>query len=152
MFVHPRHSVWVDVLIPRDDPHWIDDVTRSSLWLGDAIVEALASCGVTDLHTYTGPMERGEVGAMVCFASAAPGEVFGSTLKTAEKVVGISQRRGRYGARYQCILYRKWAPHEWAHHLTDEAVQTATNRLVVREVNVSADDVVKNLRRVLTGR
>lgn len=149
VFVHPEHSVWIDVVIPRDDSLWVDDVARSSLWLGNAFVAALTACDMTDIGVYTGDMVRGEIGAAVCFASAAPGEVFFFAAKDHMKVVGISQRRGRIGARFQCILYRKWKPQEWSGHLTDVAIATATNELAVRSVDVSAEDLVENLRREL---
>ena len=152
VFVHPLHSVWVDVVIPRDDPQWVDDVARSSLWLGEAFVEALDACDISGVGTYTGAMRRGDVGHVVCFASSAPGEVFFDVSRLREKVVGISQRRGRSGARFQCILYRKWTPQEWSGHLTDEAVATATNELAVRSVDVRAEDLVEHLHRALDAR
>jgi len=152
VFVHPRNSVWVDVVIPRDDPLWVDDVARSSLWLGAAFVDALDACGISGVGMYTGAMKRGDVGDVVCFASSAPGEVFFDVSKVHEKVVGISQRRGRNSARFQCILYQKWAPQEWSCHLTDIAVATATNDLAVRTVDVRADDLVEHLHRALNAR
>jgi lipoate-protein ligase A len=152
VFVHPQHSVWVDVVIPRDDPQWVDDVARSSMWLGGAFVEALTACAVTDASVYTGNMVRGEFGAAVCFASAAPGEVFLLASNAREKVVGVSQRRGRSGARFQCILYRKWTPQEWSGHLTDADLVAATNELAVRSVDVSAEDLVGRLHRALEAR
>jgi lipoate-protein ligase A len=149
VFVHPEHSVWLDIVIPRDDRLWVDDVSRSSSWLGKAFVAALTSCDVTDISVYSGDMMRGDIGAVVCFASAAPGEVFVSTSNAQEKVVGISQRRGRHGARFQCILYRRWAPSEWSGHLTDADIAAETNKLLVRSVDVDADVLVENLRREL---
>ena len=42
----------------------------------------------------------------VCFAGIGGGEV----IRDGRKVVGISQRRTRAGARFQCALYRHWRP------------------------------------------
>ena len=45
---------------------------------------------------------------MVCFAGIGPGEV----LVGGRKVVGISQRRNRGGARFQCAALLRWRPGE----------------------------------------
>jgi lipoate-protein ligase A len=39
---------------------------------------------------------------VVCFAAVGPGEV----VRDGAKVLGISQRRTRHGARFQCVAYR----------------------------------------------
>ena len=91
--------LWVDVLVPRNDPLWNDDVGRSSMWLGAAWSEALAVSGVeTDVHR--GSFCCGLAGRAVCFVSRAAGEV----VSEGRKVVGISQRRDRSGARFQCAV------------------------------------------------
>ena len=46
----------------------------------------------------------------ICFAGVGPGEV----LLDGRKVVGISQRRTRVGARFQCVVLRTWDPSELA--------------------------------------
>ena len=46
----------------------------------------------------------------ICFAGVGPGEV----LIDGAKVVGISQRRTRAGARFQCAVLRTWDPAELA--------------------------------------
>jgi hypothetical protein len=42
----------------------------------------------------------------VCFAGIGPGEVVTGD----DKLVGISQRRSRAGARYQCAVHTTWSP------------------------------------------
>jgi hypothetical protein len=42
----------------------------------------------------------------VCFGALGPGEV----LIDGRKAVGVSQRRTRAGARFQCIVYDRWNP------------------------------------------
>jgi hypothetical protein len=54
---------------------------------------------------------RGKYGDRVCFSGAGPGEVM--TLDDAgnpAKIVGISQRRTRDLARFQCTMYLQWEP------------------------------------------
>jgi len=89
--------LWVDLLLPRGDEWWDDDVGRSSVWLGRAWTSALAALGV-DARVVDGSAACGSAGRAVCFAGRAAGEV----LVSGRKVVGISQRRDRFGARFQC--------------------------------------------------
>jgi hypothetical protein len=53
-------------------------------------------------------MERGAWGQLVCFAGLGPGEVTAGL--GGAKVVGISQRRTRAGARFQCAVPLAWDP------------------------------------------
>ena len=59
---------------------------------------------------HTGEMIRTLWSSAVCFAGVGPGEV----LVDGAKVVGISQRRTRAGARFQCAVMRTWDPSELA--------------------------------------
>lgn len=100
VLVDPDRCVWVDVVIPRHDPLWHDDVGRSALWLGQVWQAALESCGVT-AAVHAGPTDRHELARAACFAGVGTGEVVAGE----RKLVGISQRRTRGGARLQCIAY-----------------------------------------------
>jgi lipoate-protein ligase A len=100
VLVDPDRCLWVDVVIGRDDPLWHDDVGRSGLWLGRCWQVALATFDVAgDVHE--GPADRDELARAACFAGVGPGEV----VAAGRKLVGISQRRTRSGARFQCIAY-----------------------------------------------
>lgn len=102
----PGDHVWTDVVVPAGDPLWVDDVEAATWWLGAAWVEALVAAGVArermELH-HRGVTDRG-VGAVACFAAAGPGEV----LVDGRKLVGISQRRTRHAARFQCVVHRSF--------------------------------------------
>lgn len=101
-----RSLLWVDVLLPAGDPLWEDDVSRSALWLGRAWSDSFASLGVvTQLHE--GALRRTRWSASICFAGLAPGEL---TDIEGRKVLGISQRRTRAGARFQCAALGAWDP------------------------------------------
>lgn len=93
-------TLWVDLVIPRDDPLWVDDVGRSTDWLGAAWVRALSTLGVA-AAVHRGRLGRTEASTLVCFAGLGPGEV----VVDGRKVVGISQRRTRLGARFQCVVH-----------------------------------------------
>jgi lipoate---protein ligase len=135
VWVHPQDSVWIDVTIARSDPLWVDDVTTSMLWLGEVLRQALAPWVTTTMHT--GAYESGVDGRSVCFASASPGELFvGSS-----KLVGISQRRSRDGARLQCVLYRVWDPSMWVQCLSDEALRERVRNMSVATLDVAHSDI-----------
>jgi lipoate---protein ligase len=85
----PDEVIWLDVLIPTDDPLWSDDVSHASHWLGDVWVAALGGGSV-----HRGPMVRTPWSSLVCFAGLGPGEV----TVGGRKLVGISRMRRRVGA------------------------------------------------------
>lgn len=139
VFVSPSDSVWIDITIPKDDALWVDDVSASMLWLGDAFVRALAPW--VNAETFRGTFEQGQDGRTVCFASTSPGEVF----VDGKKLVGISQRRGRNGARLQCVLYRQWNPHLWVPALSSTDVRDRIAAMNVATLNVPTADAVAAL-------
>jgi lipoate-protein ligase A len=101
----PGESVWIDVEIPRGDARWVDDVSRSFDWLGTAWRSALAELGV-DARPHRGALVVTRWSRVVCFGGVGPGEL----LVDGRKLVGISQRRTREGARFQCVVHRRWDP------------------------------------------
>lgn len=103
VLLDPGAQIWIDVVIGRSDPLWQDDVSLASQWLGDVWVAALLSVGVEGV-VHRGAMLTNALSPVVCFAGLAAGEV---TVGGA-KVVGISQRRTRAGARFQCSVPLRW--------------------------------------------
>ncbi len=101
VMVGEGRALWVDVAIGRDDPRWLDDVGRAAWWVGEAWTAALDRIGVPGAEVWRGAPSRPagrRVAERICFAGIGPGEVsIGG-----RKVVGISQRRGRGGALFQC--------------------------------------------------
>lgn len=105
----PREVLWLDVVIGRDDPQWHDDVGRAMWWVGEAWADALDSLGVVDgagasPHVHRSGMVTTAWSRTVCFAGLGPGEV----VLGERKLVGISQRRSRGVARFQCAMYLQW--------------------------------------------
>jgi lipoate---protein ligase len=101
----PDRSTWIDVTIARDDPLWQDDVARAFHWLGAAWTDALRRMGVDATVHLAGPVET-RWSRRICFAGLGSGEV----TVHGRKLIGISQRRTREGARFQCVVYRMWDP------------------------------------------
>ena len=115
VWVAPGDPHWVDVIVPRGHALWTDDVGRAFLPIGRAWQRALASLGVEGTHLHEDRLACGPLGGTVCFAGRGPGEV----LVGDAKVVGISQRRTRAGARFQCAVPVRWDPAPLAALLTD---------------------------------
>lgn len=101
----PDQALWLDVVVPRGDRLWDDDVGRATHWLGSAWAGALAALDVA-ATVHTRALVATRWSAWLCFAALGPGEV--ST--GGRKVVGIAQRRTRHGARFQCVVLRRWDP------------------------------------------
>lgn len=98
-------QLWIDFWIPRSDPLWHDDVVRGALWVGETWAAALASLGLS-ATVHRGRATVTGWSSLVCFAGMGPGEVSSAGCK----VVGLSQRRTRAGARLQCMVLAHWDP------------------------------------------
>lgn len=128
--------VWVDVTLPRDHQWWTDDVSASMLWLGEAWAHMLSQFSRdTTFGVHHGAMIRSVAADAVCFAGRAPGEVFVGN----KKIVGISQRRSREGARFQCALYTYWST-SWMDYVTGYDL-SASERTIVAQSGCGLHDV-----------
>lgn len=105
--VGPGECLWVDVVVARDAEGWNDDIGKAGCWMGDQWVAALEAAGVTGCTVHRTAMQKLPGSDAVCFAGIGPGEVL-----TADgaKLVGISQRRTRDWALFQCAIPLRWDP------------------------------------------
>jgi lipoate-protein ligase A len=109
VLVEPAEMCWFDVVVPADDPRFAavaGDVGASMRWLGLHVVAGLNQLGVDDVVAHLGSMSGAAWSDLVCFAGLGPGEV----VRGGSKLVGVSQRRTRRGARFQCMVHVRWAP------------------------------------------
>lgn len=106
VWLAPGDTTWVDLLVPAGDRRWEPDVGRAAHWVGEVWAGTLADLGWPGAVVHRGPMVRSPWSDLVCFAGLGPGEV----TRHGRKVVGISQRRTRAGARFQCALVHVWDP------------------------------------------
>lgn len=107
VLVVPGDAIWVDVFLPAGDPLWSDDVGVAFHWLGRAWADALSRVGVP-ARAWQGPMRHTAWSKLICFAGVGPGEVLQA--ESGRKVVGLSQRRTRTHARFQCCALLRWDP------------------------------------------
>jgi lipoate-protein ligase A len=99
VLVVPGQLLWVDIVVPRDDPWWDDDVGRATHPIGQAWCTALGALGLHG-EVHRGPLVPSPWSASLCFAGLGPGEV----RVRRRKVLGVAQRRTREGACFQCAL------------------------------------------------
>jgi lipoate-protein ligase A len=144
VLVRPGEVVWVDVVLPADDPLWDADVSRSFHWLGQAWVDALASLGV-DGAMHTGAMVCTAWCRQVCFAGIGSGEV---TVE-GRKVVGLSQRRTRAGALFHCAALLRWDPNEIVRLLGLDPAVAAEIEPLAAALPLEANDVERAFLREL---
>lgn len=111
--VVPGELVWIDVVIPRADPLWDDDVGRAFFWLGEVWWAALTALGVEGAEVHEGGVVCTPWCRAVCFSGLGPGE----TTVGERKAVGMSQRRTREAALFQSALLRRWDPSAYVHAL-----------------------------------
>lgn len=139
VWVDPVATTWLDITIPHNDPLWTDDVSASTAWLGGVFADALS--GVRGIAVFSGAFEAGPYGRSLCFAGTAPGEVFSE----GGKLVGISQRRNRAGARFQCIVHHRWVPDAFSGVFADPQVARATREIRVAESPLNRGDLLAGL-------
>ena len=136
VFLEPNKHVWLDVVISRDDELWNDDVAKASWWLGEVWINTLNELGLENLSVHHEPLQSDAWGDLLCFAGIGPGEVVLNNSDGVSKVVGISQRRTRDSARFQCTLYMEWNPHIVGQYL--KSIPGSLDEVVPRVSPVSA--------------
>jgi lipoate-protein ligase A len=112
VFLAPGEHVWLDVVVPRGDVLWSNDVAQASWWLGDVWVQTLNALGKNNVSVHHESLSSDAWGDLLCFAGVGPGEVVQRNDESLSKLVGISQRRTRDYARFQCTIYSKWNPRD----------------------------------------
>jgi lipoate-protein ligase A len=133
--VVPGGLVWVDLVVPRGDALWDDDVGRAFDWLGDAWARALDASGI-DATVHHGALCTTPWSRQVCFAGVGRGEVL---LGDGRKVVGIAQRRTRAGALFQCAALLAWDPAPLVRRLGLPGAAVGDLRMVAAALPVPAD-------------
>jgi len=103
VILQPDDHAWIDVTVPRDHHLWSDDVEHASWWLGEVWCDVLRDLDpVGEWRVWRDKLVASAPERVVCFASVGPGEV----VRGNRKVVGVSQRRTKDAARFQCTVFR----------------------------------------------
>ena len=134
VYIDPASTVWVDVLAPRSSPLWHDDLTATFLGVGRAWQRALTTCGiVTELCVE--PTARTEAVRHACWAGLGWGELSSG----GSKVVGLSQRRTRWGARVQAMAVLDGSAVRVADYLLEPAAAVVRAELVPSRPSLFAE-------------
>lgn len=139
--LRPDDVIWIDVVVPR--PAGVpDDVRRSMVWAGARWAAAL---GAGTVHR--GGMVVTPWSELMCFAGIGPGEV----LDGDRKLVGLSQRRTRHGARIQGLVHRRVPPNSDVELIAPPRPSGRPPSPATVGSHVTADDLVIGLERALVG-
>lgn len=131
VLVSDEQLSWFDVWIPTSDPRHVNDVSRSFDWLGQSLCESFADFGF-DASMHQGAMVNSPWSSIICFAGLGPGEI---TID-GRKVVGISQRRNRSGARFQVAILKQWRPSDYL-----DLLDMSHNGLPTNDFSVAVDQL-----------
>jgi lipoate-protein ligase A len=98
VFIDPAAAVWIDVVAPRSSSMWSKELAENFLIVGRIWQQAFATVGVaTNLCTES--PKRTDAATLACWAGFGWGELSVGR----SKVVGLSQRRTRWGVRVQAM-------------------------------------------------
>ncbi len=108
VLLEPGAVEWVDIVVPPTSPWWTDDVLEALVRCGQVWHDAVSAGGAGGrLGVYEGRLRRDALSDLICFAGLGAGEI---TDAAGGKLVGLSQRRTRDGARVQGVIHRRWNP------------------------------------------
>lgn len=117
VLMRPGAVVWIDLVVPAATPGWPDDVRASMIAAGELWQAALGGAPPR-AHVHTGGMVESGWAQLVCFAGLGPGELVEDAPGGApRKLVGLSQRRTRHGARIQGLVHARGLVRETADYL-----------------------------------
>lgn len=146
VFIAPSSVLWVDVLAPRSSDLWSTDLGETFVRTGAIWQQALRTCGI-ETELFMSAPAKSDVARLACWAGLGWGEL---TIE-GSKVLGLSQRRTRWGARIQAMLVLDSSSQRVADYLPAEhqasvrahigtthlaAVQTANSSLAEVEAAV----------------
>jgi len=113
----PGEVLWLDVVVPASDRRFLADLRASMIWMGEqwaTVLHSVSSEAASttpvagepprNISVYAGPVQSSPWADLLCFGGLGPGEV---TVDGA-KLVGISQRRSRLGARFQMAIHKRF--------------------------------------------
>jgi lipoate-protein ligase A len=153
VLVAPGDQVWLDVFVPVSDPLFNTDVHVATYWLGELWKEVLSEVvGATaKLSMHRGKAVSSAWSSSVCFSGLGPGEI----TVDGYKVVGVSQRRSRYGAWLFSLALVNFDPLRLARmiapHLGDKKELVDTLSAQVKGLGFDAWVLEDVLRRHLGG-
>ncbi|MGI8554584.1 MAG: lipoate--protein ligase family protein [Dehalococcoidia bacterium] len=103
----------LDVVLPAGHPLALADITRSYVWLGEALAVGLRSLGVEaatvppdEARAQARAVPPGDPLRLACYATLSPYEIVAG----GRKLVGLAQARRRSGTLLQAGILLQWHP------------------------------------------
>jgi len=137
----PGEFVWLDLVIPADDPLWLADVAQAMVWVGELWQRAFNEVGIAG-EVHRGGLATTRWSRQVCFAGLGTGEVMAAN----SKLVGISQRRTREYARFQSMCHLRWRPELVTALVAAPRPSAAMLATAAQPARVTADDLRTSLQ------
>jgi len=100
VFIDPASTVWIDLVAPRSSLLWSSELAENFLLVGRIWQQALAAIGV-DSELCVESSARTDAATWACWAGLGWGELVHGP--EGAKLVGLSQRRTRWGCRVQAM-------------------------------------------------
>jgi lipoate-protein ligase A len=136
VFIDPASTVWIDVVAPRSSSLWSDQLAENFLIVGRIWQQAFATVGVaTNLCTES--PKRTDAATLACWAGFGWGELSVGR----SKVVGLSQRRTRWGVRVQAMAVLDGSSARVSDYLHTPDQATVRDALVATTLELSTATV-----------
>lgn len=103
VFINPASTVWVDALAPHGSSLWHRDLTENFVVIGRVWQRALAGLGMEDTTLIASKSETTPAAAPEARLACWAGHGWGEIIWRGVKVVGLSQRRTKWGVRLQAM-------------------------------------------------
>jgi len=98
VFIDPASTVWIDLVAPRSSDLWSSELSENFMIVGRRWHQALELVGLETTVFGSAP-DKSDAARVACWAGIGWGELIVGDAK----VVGLSQRRTRWGARVQAM-------------------------------------------------
>lgn len=141
VFIEPEQTVWIDLVAPRTSQWWSDELAENFMIVGRVWQQALASLGVQTTICAEAP-QKSDASRAACWAGIGWGEL---TIEDS-KVVGLSQRRTRWGVRVQAMAVLDASSAQVADVLPQRVRAAARAAIGTRHAAVLADNGVTRPR------
>ena len=136
VFIDPVATVWIDVVAPKSSALYSPELAENFLLVGRSWQAALGSLGV---HAELGVESGGRTAAssVACWAGLGWGELS----VDGAKVVGLSQRRTRWGSRVQAIAVLDGSSARIGDYLTDEGRTVVRGAIPTVRIDIPTDSL-----------
>ena len=136
VFIDPVSTVWIDLVAPRSSHLWSSELAENFLIVGRLWQQGLRSLGVETELCIDSPA-RTDASTLACWAGVGWGEL---TIGAA-KIVGLSQRRTRWGSRVQAMAVLDGSSARVSDYLTGSDQAIVRDSVVAHDIGLDSGPV-----------